>query len=94
MKRKTLLLISLSISIIGLIALYFLKPDISPQSLQLSGNVKHVFQKENVAFISFVPDNMTVVSFEQLSIGPGKQILAGRLQQYEGRVEFVVDAVK
>lgn len=94
MKRKTLLAISLAISIIGLIALLFLKPDISPQSLQLSGTVKHVFQKEKVAFISFVPDNMTVVSFDDSKIEPGKQILIGRLQQYKGRVEFVVDKVK
>jgi hypothetical protein len=58
--------------------------------LQLSGIVKHVFQKENVAFISFVPDNMTVVSFDSINIEPGHHTLTGRLQQYKGRLEFIV----
>jgi hypothetical protein len=94
MKRKTLLAISFTISIIGLAVLYFLKPDISPQSLQLSGTVKRVFQKENVAFISFVPDNMTVVSFEGDVSESGYHTLVGRLQQYDGKVEFVVEEIK
>lgn len=85
-------MLSLAISILGLVALFFLKPDISPQSLQLSGTVKHVFQKEKVAFISFVPDNLTVVSFDQVSLEPGYHILTGHLQQYKGRIEFIVDS--
>lgn len=91
MKRKSLLLISLTLSIIGIAALFFLKPDVSPQSLQLTGTVKYVNQKENVAFISFVPDNLTVVSFDNVNLEPGRHTLTGRLQQYKGRVEFVVD---
>ena len=79
------------ISVVGLIALFFLKPEVSPQSLQLFGTVKYVSQKEKVAFISFVPDNMTVVSFKKVDIQPGKHILTGRLQQYKGRIEFVVE---
>ena len=92
MKRKTLLIISLALSIIGIIALFFLKPEVSPQSLQITGVVKYVKQKENVAFISFVPDNMTFVSFEQVDLDSGKHTLTGHLQQYKGRVEFVVDS--
>ena len=91
MKRKTLLITSLLISIVGLIALFFLRPEVSPQSLQLSGTVKYVNQKEKVAFISFMPDNLTVVSFGKVDLKPGKHVLTGRLQQYKGRIEFVVD---
>jgi hypothetical protein len=91
MKRKTLLATSLVLSIIGIIALFFLKPEVSPQSLQLTGTVKYVNQKENVAFISFSPDNLTVVSFDNVDLEPGRHTLTGRLQQYKGRVEFVVD---
>ncbi|MEM3154549.1 MAG: hypothetical protein QW165_03240 [Candidatus Woesearchaeota archaeon] len=91
MKRKTLLFVSLTLSIIGIIALLFLKPEISPQSLQLSGTVKQVFQKGNVAFIQFVPDNMTVVAFKEVQLQPGNHVLSGRLQNYKGKVEFVVD---
>ncbi len=92
MKRKTLLTISLTLSLLGLIALFFLKPDVSPQSLQLSGTVKYVNQKEKVAFISFIPENFTVVSFDKLNLEPGHHILTGRLQQYKGRIEFIVGA--
>jgi hypothetical protein len=91
MKRKTLLLISLTLSVVGIAVLSFLKPEVSPQLLQLTGTVKYVNQKENVAFISFVPDNLTVVSFDNVDLEPGKHTLTGRLQQYKGRVEFVVD---
>ncbi len=93
MNRKTLLVISLCLSIAGIIALFFLKPDVSPQSLQLSGTVKYVNQKEKVAFISFVPDNLTVVYFGKADIESGKHLLTGRLQQYKGRVEFVVEEI-
>lgn len=92
MKRKVLLIISLLLSLAGLTAIFFLKPDVSPQSLQLTGTVKYVSEKEKVAFISFVPDNMTFVSFEKLEIEPGYHTLTGRLQQYKGRVEFVVES--
>lgn len=92
MKRKTLLVISLSLSLIGITALFFLKPEVSPQSLQLEGVVKYVNQKEKVAFITFVPENFTVVSFDTLELEPGKHVLTGRLQQYKGRVEFIVDS--
>jgi len=93
MKRKTLLVVSLCLSIIGITAIFFLKPEVSPQSLQLSGTVKYVNQKENVAFISFVPDNLTVVSFDKVNLEPGQHTLTGRLQQYKGRVEFIVEEV-
>jgi hypothetical protein len=92
MKRKTLLVLSLFLSLVGITALFLLKPEVSPQSLQLSGNVKYVSQKEKVAFISFVPDNLTVVYFGKAELQPGEHVLVGRLQQYKGRVEFVVDS--
>ena len=92
MNRKTLLIISLVLSLAGITALFFLKPEVSPQSLQLEGVVKYVSQKEKVAFISFAPDNLTVVSFNQPDLQPGRHKLTGRLQQYKGRVEFVVDS--
>ncbi len=92
MKRKSLLLISLFLSAAGIVALFFLKPDVSPQLLQMDGEVKYVAEKEKVTFISFVPENFTVVTFEKLDIEPGKHTLNGRLQQYKGRVEFIVES--
>ncbi len=92
MKRNILLTISLALSLVGLIALFFLKPEFSPQSLQLTGVVKYYNTKEKVAFINFVPDNLMVVSFDKFELEPGKHTLTGHLQQYEGKVEFVVDS--
>lgn len=92
MKRNILLTISLFLSIVGIIALFFLKPDVSPQSLQLTGVVNYYNTKEKVTFINFVPDDLMVVSFDDFNLEPGKHTLTGRLQQYEGKVEFVVDS--
>lgn len=92
MKRKSLLIISFILSILGIFALFFLKPDVSPQLLQMDGIVKYVAEKEKVTFIGFVPENFTVVSFEKVELEPGKHTLTGRLQQYKGRVEFVVES--
>ena len=92
MKRKTLLIISLLLSLAGLIAIFLFKPEVSPQVLQLNGTVKYVNQKEKVAFISFVPDSFVVVSFDKINLTPGQHTLTGHLQQYKGRVEFVVES--
>ena len=91
MHRTTLIIISLCLTIIGIIALFFLRPDISPQYLQLSGEIISINAKEKVTFITFVPDDFLVVSFEKVNLEPGKHKLTGRLQQYKGRVEFIVE---
>ena len=70
MKRSTLLIISLLLSVIGIFIIYLVKPEVSPQSLELTGTVKHVYQHENVAFIAFVPDNLTVVYFGKSDLEP------------------------
>jgi hypothetical protein len=93
MRRKSLLWLSLCLSILGIIALLILKPEVSPQSLQMTGLVKGVYSKNGASFISFVPGNFTVVSFEHAEIEQGEHTLKGRLQQYEGRVEFVVEDI-
>ncbi len=92
MKRKTLLLMSVALSLLGIAGLFFLKPDVSPQSLQLTGRVVRVTNNERISFLQFVPDDFMVVSFSQLDISPGNYTLVGRLQQYRGRVEFVVES--
>jgi len=92
MKQKTLLIIALLLSVAGIIFLFFLKPDVSPQYLQLSGNITKINQKEKVAFITFIPDDFLVVSFENVDLEPGYHTLTGRLQKYKGRVEFIVSS--
>lgn len=84
-------IITISISVIGLILLFFLKPDVSPQFLALEGEIQAVREHEGVVFIAFVPENFTVVSFKSLELEPGPAVLYGRLQEYKGRVEFVVE---
>ncbi len=89
MKQSILIIVSVALSFFGIFLLFFFRPDVSPQYLQLSGNVTKVVQKDKVAFISFVPDDLLVVSFGDVP-DAGSHVLTGRLQQYEGRVEFVV----
>ena len=92
MRERTLLILSLVISIIGIIALLFLKPNVSPQYIQITGHVSSVNAKEKITFINFVPDELLVVSFDEVDLEPGKHTLTGRLQQYKGRVEFIVES--
>ena len=95
MKRITLISISLAISSLGIVALFFLEPDVSPQHLRINGTITNVNVKDKVTFITFAPDDFLVVSFEDLNVSKGKYQLVGRLQQYRGRAEFVVeDAMK
>jgi hypothetical protein len=67
----------------------FTRPEVSPSELVIEGKVISVAQKDNVAFITFVPSDFLVVSFENVP-PEGNISLVGRLQEYKGRVEFVV----
>jgi len=91
MKKNSIIVLSLIISILGIIALFFLKPEVSPQYLQINGTVKNVYTKGKVTFISFIPDDFLVVSFDKVDLTVGNHTLVGRLQQYKGRVEFIVE---
>jgi len=92
MKRNYLIAISFALSIAGIVGLLFVRPDVSPQYLQMSGTIKEVRETGKVTFITFVPDDFLVVSFEDHELTRGEYTLTGRLQQYEGRVEFVVES--
>jgi len=94
MQKNTLLIISLVLSVLGICILFFLKPDISPQVLVINGSIQKINEWDKVSFITFVPDDFLVVSFEKLELTPGKYSLHGRLQQYDGRIEFVVDEIR
>jgi len=93
MNRTVLLWLSLILSIVGIITLFFLKPDVSPQYLQMTGEIMGVDDKGKVTFLTFVPDDFLVVSFKDKP-EPGTYTLTGRLQQYKGRVEFVVEKLQ
>jgi len=92
MRERTLLILSLAIAIIGILALFFLKPSVSPQYIQMTGRVNSINAKEKITFINFIPDEFLVVSFDEVNLQPGKHTLTGRLQQYKGRVEFIVES--
>jgi len=93
MKQNTLLIVSIALTIAGIIFLFLIEPDVPPHSLKLSGVVKGVSGSGKVSFIRFVPDDFQVVSFDEEDITPGHHVLAGHLQEYQGKVEFVVDRV-
>jgi len=85
-----LLWTALITSIVGLTLLTLMKPDVSPQLLELQGEVIGVEQYEKVAFINFKPEELIVVSFDDIPT-TGQQTLRGRLKQYKGKLEFVLD---
>ncbi|MBI4146310.1 hypothetical protein HY489_03155 [Candidatus Woesearchaeota archaeon] len=94
MRRETVLWSSLAMSCVGLVLLFLTSPEVSPQQLEWQGEVLSVREHGGVSFVSFVPGNVTVVSFEELDWSEGYHVLIGRLQQYKGKVEFVVEDVR
>lgn len=73
----------------GVLTLFFTRPDVSPSEIVITGEVISVTQNDNVAFVTFEPSDFLVVSFEKIP-PEGNISLVGRLQEYDGRVEFVV----
>ena len=92
MKRSRIILIAVIMAVIGMTAMVFLKPDISPSLLSITGTVKGISAHEKVTFLDLDPENFTVVYFGDDFIQTGRHTLHGRLQRYDGRVEFVVDS--
>ena len=74
---------------VGFAILFTTSPKVSPQVLSISGMVTGVDERSKVSFITFIPDDFLVVSFDKAP-PIGNVTLHGRLQQYEGKVEFVV----
>ena len=99
-RRETLLVISLICSGVGLLLLFFvgfwLENNVEETDLlELKGKITNVKVKNGVQMISFVPDDFLVVSFNNISVDDGETAsFVGRLQEYNGRVEFVAEAVK
>lgn len=91
--QKLIVALAIGVSIIGIVVLFFLKVDVAPQELVLSGEVKSVFKSDKVTFISMVPSNFTILSFDDLGVEKGKVSFVGRLQEYKGRVEFIADRI-
>ncbi len=91
--QKLIIILSISISIIGIVLLFFLKPEVSPQEILLEGEVRSTFTKGKATFISMAPKNFTIVTFEEFDIPEGNITLVGRLQEYKGRVEFIADRI-
>lgn len=89
MKAWIVYLICGIVFVTGVSILLFTRPQVSPSELVMEGKVISVAQKDNVAFITFVPNDFPVVSFEKVP-PEGSVSLVGRLQEYKGRVEFVV----
>lgn len=93
MRREILLAICICLTVAGIVILWFIKPDVSPQYLSISGKITNIDERQNVAFVTFVPDDFLVVSFDKIP-QTGKATLIGRLQNYNGKVEFVVHDVR
>jgi len=87
-----MLIVAASVAVMGLLALFLIRPQVSPNLVSISGEVTAVRTAKGVTFISFVPNDFIVVSFNELSFEPMNHTLHGRLQEYKGKVEFVVES--
>jgi len=94
MKEKIVLIIALGLSLVGIVCLFFLQPGVSPAELKLTGEITKISDKGSIQFIEFAPDDLLTVSFKGLDLEKGNVTLVGRLQEYKGRVEFVVMRVE
>lgn len=91
MEKRALIGVCFALAVLGMVLIFLSKPKISPQSIELTGTIKSVKAKGDVAFISFIPDNLEVVSFSPGNFEEGNATLHGKLKQYKGRLEFVLD---
>lgn len=89
MKDWVVFVLCAFVFVVGFVVLLVTYPQVSPQELVIEGEILKVSQKGDVAFITFVPNDFLVVSFDEVPAG-GNFSLVGRLQEYKGRVEFVV----
>lgn len=94
MRQKTLLFVALIVALVGVIILFFITPDISPQSLVVKGEITKIDEGDKVTFIEFVPEDFTVLSFNKVNTELGSAKLVGKLSSYEGKVEFIVEEVR
>lgn len=94
MHQKTLLKIALIVAFAGLLVIFFITPDISPQSIVIDGEIVKVQSAEEISFITFIPYDFTVVSFSELNNITGRAKLIGKLSSFEGKVEFVVEEIR
>jgi len=92
MNERTLLIIAVIVIIIGLGLLFFAsKTDLKETKASVEGTVKKVVQKKELT-IAYITTDVPVVYFEEKSIKKGDHLLAqGRLQEYKGKLEFIVD---
>lgn len=97
MNERMLLITALLCIIIGLPLLYIASQFVSsddPRVLtELVGVVERVSAKEKVTIISVKPiTNIPVVAFDDLNVKKGEKItVKGRLESYNGKLEFVAD---
>ena len=101
MNRKGLLLLAIICAILGLGGLFLASVWLEdhPEEtalLTLTGEIRGVNSKGKTTFIKIIPSSeLLVVSFKQLDVQKEETVtLAGRLQEYQGRVEFVVEKVQ
>ncbi|MBW2986350.1 hypothetical protein KY333_03190 [Candidatus Woesearchaeota archaeon] len=97
MNEKMLLITALTCIVVGLPILYaasqFVSSDDPRVLTELMGVVERVTAKEKVTIISVKPiHSIPVVSFDNLNVKKGEKItVTGRLESYNGKIEFIAD---
>ena len=81
-------------AISGCIILNTTSPGIAPNFLEINATISSVSFSDNVLFIR-ADSSIPIVAFKSLPLRANDSvILVGNLKEYNGRLEFVVDAVR
>lgn len=93
MQQKNFLILALIISVFGILILFIVTPDISPQSITIKGRINNITNTEKLSEIHFTPYDFKIISFKNFNhTGPAK--LIGKLASYNGKLEFIVEDIR
>lgn len=90
--------LALFVSLVGLVVLYFVLPDISESDslVHMTGKVVSVDVRDKLTMVQLVLDKpMSVLSFDAVDVNEGDAVfVSGELQEYHGRVEIVARQIR
>ncbi len=104
MKDRTLLIIALICSIIGLAVLFIISKQLTVEvqpiekislfqdkDVTIQGKVKRIIQKQDTTIVEVGYDtSINVVLFEHVYLKPGDKVtVTGKVEEYNGRLEIV-----
>lgn len=96
MNEKTITIIAITCTIIGLIAMQFTKTEQSNETqVKITGTIESIEQKEKITILKIKTQTpLTIISFDKSSHEKGNKVqITGKLQEYRGKVEILASKI-